>query len=296
METGELIDSFLTSSLLAGNLSASTVSAYSGDLLEADAFLNGLLSADQRDITEWLHHLSRIGRSPATISRKLSSLRAFYSYLQESGRLESNPAVRLHAPSGRRKMPHALPVDKVFRLIEVWNGEDALSARNRTLLELAYGSGLREGEIVSLTVDRINLDDRWVRPLGKGSKERMVPVSEPSAHWLGVYLDRWRKGLSSPRSGRTVFLTRRGNPLSRMTVWNIVRNSALRAGIDSGVHPHTLRHSFATHLLEGGADLRIVQELLGHSDIRTTEIYTSISRKMLSDAIERYHPRGSEKW
>lgn len=296
METGELIDSFLTSSLLSGNLSRNTVSAYSRDLLDADSFIPCLLSADKSDVSEWLHHLSRIGRSPSTVSRKLSSLRAFYSYLLETGRIESNPTARLHAPPGRRGIPHPLSVERVFRLIEVWTGEDALSARNRALLELAYGSGLREGEIISLSVDRLSLRDGWVRPLGKGSKERMVPMSKPSAHWLGVYLDRWRGGLSTARSGKIVFLTRRGNPLSRMTVWNIVRNSALQAGIETDIHPHTLRHSFATHLLEGGADLRVVQELLGHSDIRTTEIYTSVSRKMLSEAVDRYHPRGRDKW
>lgn len=296
METSDLIDSFLAYSVLARGLSSNTVSAYSRDLLEADEFVGELFQADSMMLTEWIHHLSRTGRASSTISRKLSSLRSFYNWLQETGQRESNPASKLRSPSGVRKMPHALPVESVCAMIEVWRGENALSARNRALMEIAYGSGLREGEIVALTVDRLSLDDQWVRPLGKGSKERMVPLSEPSALWLGIYLDRWRADLRSSRSGRTVFLTRSGNPLSRMTVWNIVSSSGLKAGITNRVHPHSLRHSFATHLLEGGADLRVVQELLGHSDIRTTEIYTSVSRKMLSEAVRKYHPRGGESW
>lgn len=296
METSELIDSFLTYSILARGLASNTVSAYSRDLLEAEEFVGELTEADPMMLTEWIHHLSRSGRKASTIARKLSSIRSFYTWLQETGQMNDNPASRIRTPSGFRKMPHALPVASVCSMIEVWQGENALSARNRALMETAYGSGLREGELIALTVDRLNLDDKWVRPVGKGSKERMVPMSEPSAQWLGIYLDRWRSTLRSSRSGRTVFLTRNGNPLSRMTVWNIVSSSGLKAGISHGVYPHTLRHSFATHLLEGGADLRVVQELLGHSDIRTTEIYTSVSRKLLSEAVRKYHPRGRESW
>ncbi len=296
METGELIDSFLTRSALAGSLSPNTISAYASDLVEAETFAGDLVSADSSALNEWIYHLSRTGRSPATISRKLSALRSFYGFLLESRLIEENPALKLRAPAPVSRMPHALSVQRVFRLIEVWKGDDPLSGRNRALLELAYGSGLREGELVSLTVDRLNFDDSWVRPLGKGSRERMVPLGELSVHWMGIYLDRFRPLLASGASGKTVFLTRRGNPLSRMTVWNIVRASALKAGVDTAVHPHSLRHSFATHLLEGGADLRVVQELLGHSDIRTTEIYTSVSRKMLSEAVRKFHPRGRDRW
>jgi integrase/recombinase XerD len=296
MAAGDLLDSFLTYSVLARGLSSNTVSAYGRDLLEAEEYLGKLWEADSYDLAEWLHHLSRTGRAASTVRRKLASIRAFYSWLLETEQIEINPSARLHAPSGIRKLPHALSVREVFSMIEVWKGENALSVRNRAMMEVAYGSGLREGELVSLTVDRLNLDEMWVRPLGKGTRERMVPMSEPSSEWLAFYLDRWRGKLSSMKSGRTVFLTKNGNPLSRMTVWNIVKTSAVRAGVSGRVHPHSLRHSFATHLLEGGADLRVVQELLGHSDIRTTEIYTSVSRKMLSEAVRKYHPRGGETW
>jgi integrase/recombinase XerD len=296
MDTDELLDAFLASAVLVRNLSKNTVSAYRRDLLAAADFTGDLVSSDSSLLGEWLQHLSKMGMSPSTIARKLSSLRTFFSYLSERELIASNPALHLSPPGRILHMPHCISVEEVSRLIEVWTGEDALSARNRSLLELAYGSGLREGELVSLTVDRINLDDGWVRPVGKGSKERMVPISRLSAKWLGIYLDKWRGTLSGSRSGKTVFLTKNGNPLSRMTVWHIVRNSSLRAGVSPGIHPHTLRHSFATHLLEGGADLRIVQELLGHSDIRTTEIYTSVSRKRLTEAVNRYHPRGAGTW
>ncbi|HOP26175.1 MAG TPA: tyrosine recombinase [Candidatus Sabulitectum sp.] len=297
METGDLVESFLNWSVLARGISRNTAEAYSRDLLEAEEYLKDLPSADSASITEWIHHLSRNGRSPATTARKLSALRSFYRWMVETGRIESSPASRIRAPSGTRRTPYALSVEQVASMIEAWDGESPLSGRNRALMELAYGSGLRESELVTLTVDRVNLQEMWTRPMGKGSKERMVPMSEPSVIWTGAYLDRWRPGLRSSRSGRTLFLTRSGNPLSRMAVWNIVRRSAEIACVPGRVHPHVLRHSFATHLLEGGADLRVVQELLGHSDIRTTEIYTSVSRKRLSEAVKKYHPRGGgEFW
>jgi len=296
MDTDELLDAFLTSAVLERNLSRNTVSAYRRDLLQAADFSGELIHADTAELGEWLQHLSKLGLTPSTVARKLSSVRAFYNYLHERELIASNPAAHLTPPGRILHLPFSISVEDINCLIEVWTGEDALSARNRALLELAYGSGLREGELVSLTMDRISLEEGWVRPLGKGSRERMVPMSRLSAQWLAVYIDRWRGVLSENHSGRTVFLTRNGNPLSRMTVWNIVRNSSLKAGIAYSVHPHALRHSFATHLLEGGADLRVVQVLLGHSDIRTTEIYTSVSSKRLSEAVKKYHPRETGTW
>lgn len=296
MNTDEHLEAFLAWAVLVRNLSVNTVSAYRRDLIQAAQFIDDLVSADSTKLGEWLQHLSKQKLAPATVARKLSSLRAFYSYLTRREIITSSPASRLRPPARTYRMPHCISTEEVILLIEVWTAQDALSARNRALMELAYGSGLREGELVSLTVDRLSLDEGWVRPLGKGGKERMVPMSQHSVKWLAVYLDLWRAALSGSHSGKSVFLTRNGNPFSRMTVWNIVRKSALKAGIASTIHPHTLRHSFATHLLEGGADLRVVQELLGHSDIRTTEIYTSVSRKRLSDAVKKYHPRGAGTW
>ncbi len=296
MNTDEHLDGFLAWAVLARNLSPNTVSAYRRDLIEAAGFIGDIVLSDSAELGQWLQHLSKQGLASSTIARKLSSLRAFYSYLTRREIITSSPAAGLRPPARTYRMPHCISVEEVILLIEVWTAGDALSARNRALMELAYGSGLREGELVSLTIDRLSLDEGWVRPQGKGAKERMVPMSQPSVEWLGIYLDRWRASISGSHSGKTVFLTKNGNPLSRMTVWNIVCSSALKAGTASRIHPHTLRHSFATHLLEGGADLRVVQELLGHSDIRTTEIYTSVSRKRLSDAVKKYHPRETGTW
>ena len=296
MDTNEHLDAFLTWAVLVRNLSPNTVSAYNRDLIEAAEFVDDLVYADSAELGEWLQHLTKQHQAPSTVTRKLSSLRAFYSYLAQREIITSSPAAKIRPPAATFRLPHCISEKEVIQIIEIWTAVDALSTRNRALMELAYGSGLREGELVSLTVDRLSLDEGWVRPLGKGDRERIVPMSPPSVRWLALYLDEWRASISGNHSGKTVFLTRNGNPLSRMTVWNIVYDSALKAGITTRVHPHSLRHSFATHLLEGGADLRVVQELLGHSDIRTTEIYTSVSRKRLSDAVRKYHPRGIGIW
>lgn len=296
MDTTELLDNFFNWCVLVRNLSTNTISAYRSDLLEAYSFNEDLVKADHMEIGAWLQYLSKIGLSASTISRKLSSLRAFYSYLVRVRILSSNPASKIKPPSKVFHLPDFISVEDIVKLLEVWDGKDALSARNRALLELAYGSGLRAGEISSLTVNRLNFEEGWVRPFGKGSKERMVPLSDYSIEWLGHYIDNFRETLLKNRAGKTVFLTNRGNPLSRMTIWNIVRDSAVKAGVTSEIHPHTLRHSFATHLLDGGADLRIVQELLGHADIRTTTIYTSVSKKRLTQVIEKFHPRGKGSW
>ncbi|MCK5842187.1 MAG: tyrosine-type recombinase/integrase, partial [Candidatus Sabulitectum sp.] len=246
MDTEEHLDGFLTWAVLVRNLSHNTISAYSRDLLEALEFVGNLVEADSAELGQWLQHLTRQKRAPSTVARKLSSLRAFYSYLVQSEVISSSPARKIRPPAAIFRVPHSLSEKEVALLIEVWTGENFLSSRNRALMELAYGSGLREGELVSLTVDKLSLDQGWVRPLGKGAKERMVPMSLPSVKWLSVYLDLWRRTVSRGGSARMVFLTKNGNPLSRMTVWNIVRSSALKAGIVSRVYPHALRHSFAT--------------------------------------------------
>ncbi len=296
MDTAELLDNFFNWCVLVRNLSTNTISAYRSDLLEAYSFNEDLIKADQMELGSWLQYLSKSGLESSTISRKLSSLRAFFSYLVRIGILTTNPALKIKPPVRGFHLPDFISSDEIVKLLEIWDGENALSARNRALLELAYGSGLRAGELASLTVNRLNFEEGWVRPFGKGSKERMVPLSAYSIEWLGLYIDNFRQGLLKKKTGKTVFLTNRGNPLSRMTIWNIVRDSAVKAGVSSDIHPHTLRHSFATHLLDGGADLRVVQELLGHADIRTTTIYTSVSKKRLAQVIKKYHPRGKGSW
>lgn len=295
----ESVESYIEYAALEKKLASSTVSAYSNDLKQADTWLliNGtdLPEAITADIAEYMAFLSSTGSSARSIRRKLSSLRGFFRYLQFSGLRGDNPAELLHSPKQPILLPHPLSLETVTSLIEVWSGDSPLSVRNRALMELSYGAGLRESELTGITVGRILLEEALVRPMGKGSKERIVPIGEPAVRWLSAYIDTARVVLAHGRSTSVLFLTYRGNPLSRMTVWNIVKKSALLAGIKQKVHPHSLRHSFATHLLQGGADLRVVQELLGHSDIKTTEIYTGVDRTYLRGVIDRCHPRAGEK-
>ncbi|MBD3277898.1 MAG: tyrosine-type recombinase/integrase, partial [Candidatus Aegiribacteria sp.] len=218
-------------------------------------------------------------------------IRGFYRYLQSSGVRKDHPAELLHPPKQPIRLPHSISLEQVTAMIEVWKGDTPLSLRNRALMELAYGAGLRESEITGMTVGRVMLEEELVRPMGKGSKERLVPIGPEAVEWLKRYIDIARPELLGRMKTPVLFLTYRGNPLSRMTVWNVVNKSAQKAGVPGRVHPHTLRHSFATHLLQGGADLRVVQELLGHSDIKTTEIYTDLDRTHLRNVIRRCHPR-----
>ncbi len=287
------MDRFLQVMVLERGLSANTVSAYMADLGQACRDIPGMPSPDPSDVSEWVVGLSMKGMAPRTVRRKISSLKALFRFLMDEGELKDDPCRYLHGPKPGLDLPDHLSVGEAERLLEAVPAVTPLDLRNRALLELAYGSGLRESEMVSLTLDRINLEDSFVRPFGKGSKERLVPMGEPCVAWLRRYLFEARPALARHGSGRVVFLSRSGRPLSRMTVWSIVRTAAVAAGLDGKVHPHTLRHSFATHLLAGGADLRVVQELLGHADIRTTEIYTSVDRTLLSAVVARCHPRGS---
>ncbi|MCD4776848.1 MAG: tyrosine recombinase XerD [Candidatus Aegiribacteria sp.] len=292
------LDSYLEYSALEKKLATGTISAYSNDLNYFCQWLNKngctLSEAISADIAEYLVFLSSSGFSPVSIRRKLSTIRGYFRYMQSSELRDDNPAELLHSPKQPLRLPHAVSVETVAALIEVWEGDSSLSTRNRALLELAYGAGLRESELTGITVSRIHLDEALVRPVGKGSKERIVPIGGAAVRWLSLYIDTVRPRLVRGKSTPALFLTYRGNPLSRMTVWNIVRESTVMAGVNIAIHPHTLRHSFATHLLQGGADLRVVQELLGHSDIKTTEIYTDVDKTYLRGIVDRYHPRSGD--
>ncbi|MCD4701260.1 MAG: tyrosine recombinase XerD [Candidatus Aegiribacteria sp.] len=294
----ECLDSYLEYSALEKKLASRTIKAYNNDLGHFNRWLtvNGIVlsEAAAADIAEYMAFLSSSGFSPVSIIRKLSSIRGFFRFMQSSGQRIDNPTELLHSPRQPVRLPHAVSVETVAALIDVWEGDSPVSTRNRALLELAYGAGLRESELTGMTVSRIYLEDALVRPFGKGSRERLVPIGGTAVRWLSLYIDTARPLLAHGKSTPVLFLTYRGNPLSRMTVWNIVRRSAEMAGIQEHIHPHILRHSFATHLLRGGADLRVVQELLGHADIKTTEIYTSVDVTYLRGIVDRYHPRSGE--
>ena len=291
----DICGAYLEYGALEKGLSERTISAYLCDLNQFRRWLeNGdrgtIAGAGTAEISEYANWLGSNGASPGSIRRKLSSLRGFYRFMQSEGLREDDPAGTLHAPRMKARLPHAISVDAASRLVEAWEGESPLSVRNRALMELAYGAGLRESELAGMTVARVHLEEALVRPMGKGSKERIVPIGGAAVKWLTAYIENVRPGLIR-RATPLLFLTFRGNRLSRMTVWNIVRKAAEMSGVEGNVHPHTLRHSFATHLLQGGADLRVVQELLGHADIRTTEIYTGVDRTYLRGVMERCHPR-----
>lgn len=289
------VDRYIQIMVLEKGLSPHTVSAYMSDLHQAWREIPGMPRPDPGDLAEWSAALSARGMAPRTVRRKISSLKAFFRFMLDEGELDEDPCRHLRTPRPGLRLPDHIGQEEAALLLESLPLKGPLDFRNRALLELAYGSGLRESEIVRLTLDRLNLEEGFVRPWGKGGRERLVPMGEPSIVWMKRYLTGARPSLARKGTCRAVFLSRTGKPLSRMTVWTVVRKAALAAGLDGRVHPHTLRHSFATHLLAGGADLRVVQELLGHADIRTTEIYTTVDRSRLSSVVARFHPRSRSR-
>lgn len=291
----EALEDYLEYLSLEKSLAARTIAAYRGDLEDFAAWTAGMgadpASAGERLLSAYTAHLSSLGLGPRSIGRKMSSLRGFFSYLAGEGQRPDNPMEGRAMPKLPSKLPDVLSPSDAAALVEAFGGDTPLSTRNRSMLETAYGCGLRESELIMLTLDRVSLAEGWVRPLGKGGRERFVPLGGSARKWLGDYLAGARDALLGACRSRVLYLGRGGRPLSRMAVWKIVRQAALLAGITARVHPHTLRHSFATHLLEGGADLRVVQELLGHADIRTTGIYTDIDRTWLAQVVRTCHPR-----
>jgi integrase/recombinase XerD len=248
------------------------------------------------DLREYVFHLKDRGQAPTSIRRAQSSLRTYWAFLLGEGEVEADPTERMETPKVWRRLPDVLSRTEIERLLEAPDPDHPLHWRDRAVLELLYATGMRVSELAELPLTAVDLAQRVCLVFGKGSKERIVPMGGPAVRALDRYLRDVRPALDrGPREGKgkgRVFLNARGGPLSRQAVWAIVRASCARAGIPRRVSPHTLRHSFATHLLEGGADLAAVQELLGHADIATTQIYTHLDREHLRDVHRRYHPRG----
>jgi integrase/recombinase XerD len=251
------------------------------------------VAADEGEIAYWI----MIQRTPdgdaihpRTTAREVSALRSFFRYLMLEGRRSDNPALLLERPKANRRLPEVMSVEEVERFLDCIDLTGPLGIRDRALFELIYSCGLRVSEAVSLMLDRYYREEQVLRVIGKGDKERFVPMGEPARDWLEYYLHQARPELvSMKRPTNAVFLNRRGGPLSRKGMWKRFREIALAAGVDAKIH--TLRHSFATHLLEGGADLRSVQELLGHADITTTQIYTHVAEQGLRNQHRIFHPR-----
>jgi integrase/recombinase XerD len=244
-----------------------------------------------RLLRDYVYHLKDLGLAPASIRRNVSAVRTYFRFLVGEGLVVRDPSERLETPRRWRVLPDVLTVEETERLLASPSLDEPLAFRDRALLELAYGAGLRVSEWISLGVKDVLMEDGLVRVFGKGSKERLVPIGRSAIGAVAIYLRELRPRLEAGQGKGVLLLNARGRPLTRMGAWKILRKYVERAGIAKRVSPHTLRHSFATHLLEGGADLRAVQEMLGHADISTTQIYTHVDREYLRSVHKQYHPR-----
>lgn len=277
--------------------SARTVEAYRRDLQRLTTWAAAKGHAAPADLDPgglrtFVYHLKDIGLAPASIRRSVSAIRTYFTFLVGERVLSHDPAARLETPKRWRTLPKVLSAPDVRRLLDAPSLDSPLALRDRAMLELAYGAGLRVSEWIGVGIRDVMLDDGIVRVLGKGGKERVVPMGRAAVGAVALYLRELRPTLERGAGQGKLFLNARGRPLTRMGAWEILRKHVRRAGITSRVTPHTLRHSFATHLLEGGADLRAVQEMLGHVDIATTQIYTHVDREYLRSVHRQYHPRG----
>ncbi|MGH7584508.1 MAG: site-specific tyrosine recombinase XerD [Gemmatimonadales bacterium] len=277
--------------------SHNTIEGYQRDVARLIDFATSKAVREPRALTtpllrEFIFLLKDLGLSGATIRRNISALRRWLGFLSAEGIIDHDPSDRLEAPQRWRTLPEVLSVTEVERLLDAPKLEDPLAWRDRALLEIMYGAGLRVSEACALGLTDLLLSDNLVRAFGKGRKERLVPIGRTVIAAVSVYLHDTRPRLDAGASQGRLLLNARGEPLSRVGAWGVVKKYARRAGITKPVSPHTLRHSFATHLLEGGADLRAVQEMLGHADLSTTQIYTHVDRDYLRTVHRRFHPRG----
>jgi integrase/recombinase XerD len=242
-------------------------------------------------LREFVYHLKDLGLSPASIRRNVSAVRTYFKFMLGEGFVVRDPSERLETPKRWRTLPEVLGIEEIEKLLAAPSLDEPLAFRDRAMLELAYGAGLRVSEWISLGVRDVMLQDHVVRVFGKGAKERLVPIGRRAIGAIAIYQRELRPKLEKGEGKGRLFLNSRGRPLSRMGAWKILRKYVDQVGITKPVSPHTLRHSFATHLLEGGADLRAVQEMLGHVDISTTQIYTHVDREYLRSVHKQFHPR-----
>ena len=292
----KLLESFLDGAWAERGLSENTLKSYRYDLSQLAVHLekrdHTLLHASREDILHFLATQVQAGRSPRSLSRYLSSFRQFYRWLLREGRIQKDPSALIESPKLGRGLPRALNEQQVVDLLEAPDVDTALGLRDRTMLELMYATGLRVSELVQLEVINLGINQGVVRVMGKGGKERLVPLGEEALSWIQRYMKESRPGLMKGGDCPLVFVTARKAGMTRQAFWYAIRKHAVVAGIAQPVSPHMLRHSFATHLLNHGADLRVVQLLLGHSDLSTTQIYTHIAREGLKQLHSEHHPRG----
>ncbi len=290
------IVAFLTHLDVERRLSPHTLDAYGRDLQQLAAYAAGrgvgVEALDRRALEGFIRQLMGEGRSPRSVGRLVACLRSFYRYLAVNGRLESSPAADLRAPRAVKALPKFLTVDEVDALIAAPDVGTPRGLRDRAMIELLYATGLRVTELVSLKVADVNLHEGYLTTVGKGRKERLVPLGEEAASWVRRYVQDGRPALLGGRASARLFVRARGGgALSRIGFWKILRAHGQRAGLTAPLSPHVLRHSFATHLLERGADLRAIQVMLGHATLSTTQIYTHILDARLRTLYDRFHPR-----
>lgn len=294
-----LIERWLDQLWLQKGLRDNSLTGYRQDLSQFAGWLaaNGadLLACDRILVQRWLARLLEQGLHARSVARKLSALRSFYRWALSERLLQLDPTLLIARPKLGRPLPKSLTEADVEALLAAADGESALGLRDRAMLEVLYAAGLRVSELVGLTLSQLNLRQGLVRVVGKGDKERLVPLGEEAQDWLQRYLRDARPQLLGQRSSDIVFPSRLGQPMTRQTFWHRIKQLALTAGVQKPLSPHTLRHAFATHLLNHGADLRVVQLLLGHSDLSTTQIYTHVARQRLHDLHRRHHPRAGTR-
>jgi len=298
---GQLLDDFVDALWLADGLAKNTLASYRADLTQFANWLEArgtaLAAAQEADVDAYLAHLHARPQPvrPATLRRLQAAMRRLYRWLIDQGRIATDPLINIQPPVAAERFPKTLSEEKVEALLAAPDVQAPLGLRDRALLELLYATGLRVSELVGLKLFNLSLDDRVVRTFGKGGKERLVPLGELAAEWLQRWLGEGRPALLKGRASDYVFVTGRRNSdgMTRQMAWTLIKKHATAAGIPrEKISPHVLRHAFATHLLNHGADLRVVQLLLGHSDISTTQIYTHVARARLKELHAQHHPRG----
>jgi len=294
---------FLNHLRLEKALSENTISNYSYDIkffieyLTNERKLYDIKSVDEEAVEKYVYFLRNQKNkngdyySVKSINRYISTLKSFFRFLLSEREITKNPSEIIESPKTARNLPQVLSIREIDSMLSKTDNSDVLGLRDRAMMEVMYASGLRVSEVTSLAISNILSGEGILRIFGKGSKERIVPIGNSALQYISKYLEKSRPYLKKPYSDDTVFLNHRGRKMSRMAVWNIISKYAKSAGIKKSIHPHTLRHSFATHLLEGGADIRIIQEMLGHSDISTTQIYTHVDREYLIEVHKTFHPR-----
>ena len=295
LKSENLIDIFIDELWLEKGLSKNTLSAYRHDLSSFSKWYNGksLLDVERVDLLDYLASRLKDGYSSRSTARSLSSLRAFYSHLTTKHNLEKNPTDKVESPKLGHSLPKTLSEDEVDRLINAPDVEDDIGLRDRAMLELLYACGLRVSELIGLDFINLNFRQGIIRVIGKGDKERLIPMGEEALYWLEKYTSRSRPNLIKDNlKVSELFLSKRGKSMTRQTFWHRVKEYAEKASIKKDLSPHTLRHAFATHLINHGADLRTVQLLLGHSSLSTTQIYTEVARHRMKELHNEHHPRG----